>query len=419
MTAASSQRNSTANDANYGPVACTTTSSTSSRTSSSDGPRDGGSGWETDYGINCDSGDEYGTGRVIVVVLGNGASPSLTRCTTALKSIALTLKEYGVECRCIGLTPAEWDMALSYLRGNTNGALDFDGCIVDTPAQWLAAISIAPSFVTICKHSVVSSSPYSHFTQCPFHPLSNVVTATHDTIRHHPTTSATHARSWLSPSKFIITIATVFRMGQPWAHQCLYGPLGIKCMKKYMQGREKSQFCFLDIRVSEQRTGTVVLELFSKVCPLTCSNFMVLCRSLLDTTTLSYKNTIFHRVNDAWIQGGDTSGGYGNSSTATYATGNFRDENYAIKHDVPGILGMANTGQRHTNGSQFYITLAPLPSLDKHCVAFGRVFNGWGIIQEISSLPTNTYSQRPINPPVIINCGAIPIRHPKKKNPRS
>lgn len=48
----------------------------------------------------------------------------------------------------------------------------------------------------------------------------------------------------------------------------------------------------------------------------------------------------------------------------------FADESYAVCHDCPGIIGMANKG-RNTNASQFYITLKPCPWMDGQYVAFG------------------------------------------------
>lgn len=60
----------------------------------------------------------------------------------------------------------------------------------------------------------------------------------------------------------------------------------------------------------------------------------------------------------------------------------FPDENYAIPHKGRGVLGMANKG-RHSNGSQFYITLQPVPYLDKKCVAFGYVCTSLHLLQHI------------------------------------
>jgi len=46
------------------------------------------------------------------------------------------------------------------------------------------------------------------------------------------------------------------------------------------------------------------------------------------------------------------------------------DENFIMSHDRRGIVGMANKG-RHTNGSQFYVTLQPATWMDRKYVAFG------------------------------------------------
>ena len=46
------------------------------------------------------------------------------------------------------------------------------------------------------------------------------------------------------------------------------------------------------------------------------------------------------------------------------------DENFAVPHSRRGVIGMANKG-RHTNGSQFYITLQPAHWMDTKYVAFG------------------------------------------------
>jgi peptidyl-prolyl cis-trans isomerase-like 6 len=65
----------------------------------------------------------------------------------------------------------------------------------------------------------------------------------------------------------------------------------------------------------------------------------------------------------------DTVSGKGNASESIYG-GLFEDESFAVQHNKRGIVGMANNG-RHTNGSQFYITLQPAPFMDKKYVAFG------------------------------------------------
>ena len=53
---------------------------------------------------------------------------------------------------------------------------------------------------------------------------------------------------------------------------------------------------------------------------------------------------------------------------------------HQLKHTGAGILCMANSGP-NTNGSQFYLTLAPTPWLDGKHTIFGRVSSGMKTIQ--------------------------------------
>ncbi|KAJ3207480.1 heme binding [Entophlyctis luteolus] len=139
--------------------------------------------------------------------------------------------------------------------------------------------------------------------------------------------------------------------------------------------------------VLETSAGAVTVELYWDHAPRTCKNFAELARRGY------YNNVIFHRViPDFMLQTGDPTG-TGRGGQSIYGQ-KFDDEIHPdLKHSGAGILSMANSG-RNTNGSQFFITLAPTPWLDgKHSI-FGRVASGMAIVKRIGMVPTDA-SDRP------------------------
>ncbi|GIX67911.1 peptidyl-prolyl cis-trans isomerase-like 1 [Caerostris extrusa] len=142
------------------------------------------------------------------------------------------------------------------------------------------------------------------------------------------------------------------------------------------------------LAVLDTTMGTIEIELYWQHAPKTCKNFAELSK------VGYYNNVVFHRIiPDFMIQGGDPTGtGRGGSSIFGRA---FEDEIHPeLKHTGAGILSMANSGP-NTNGSQFFITLAPTQWLDGRHTIFGRVHSGMHVVQRIAKVPTDS-NDRPL-----------------------
>ena len=134
----------------------------------------------------------------------------------------------------------------------------------------------------------------------------------------------------------------------------------------------------------ETNHGTVKIELFEDKAPITTKNFIDLAEKGF------YDGVVFHRIIEGFmIQGGDPTG------TGRGGPGHtIQDEFHpSLKHDAEGMLSMANAGP-NTGGSQFFITLAPTPWLDRKHAIFGKVIEGLDVVRKIGSLETDR-SDRP------------------------
>jgi len=151
--------------------------------------------------------------------------------------------------------------------------------------------------------------------------------------------------------------------------------------------------------------GVFVIELFDDKAPNTVANFVGLAEGTKEWTDPRtnqpmkkpfYDGLIFHRViDDFMIQGGcprgDGRGGPGYR---------FADEFHrSLRHDKEGRLSMANAGPG-TNGSQFFVTLAPTPWLDNKHTIFGQVVQGMDVVQTIGSVQVGP-GDKPLSPVVI------------------
>ncbi|ELU00334.1 hypothetical protein CAPTEDRAFT_184272 [Capitella teleta] len=186
----------------------------------------------------------------------------------------------------------------------------------------------------------------------------------------------------------------------------LYEALAESSYKKHLNATHHD-FVFMDISIGDSPVGRLVFELFTELVPKTCENFRALCtgekgKSEQNEYALHFLNSIFHRiVPRGWVQGGDIWLKKGDGGESIYGEC-FPDENFAVRHNKRGILGMANHGP-HSNGSQFYITLEPAAWMDTKYVAFGQVIEGTETLRAIESQSTN--NQRPLKEIKVTDCG--------------
>ena len=162
--------------------------------------------------------------------------------------------------------------------------------------------------------------------------------------------------------------------------------------------------------VLDTTLGEITCELFPDYAPLTVENFVGLASGTKDfvdpktrerTKRAFYDGLIFHRVIPKFmIQGGCPLG------TGTGGPGyQFKDEfAKGVVFDKPGKLAMANAGPG-TNGSQFFITLAPTSWLNNHHTIFGQVVKGQEVVEKIAAVARDR-NDRP-KTPVVLNAVKI------------
>ncbi|KAF8517504.1 cyclophilin-like protein [Hysterangium stoloniferum] len=134
--------------------------------------------------------------------------------------------------------------------------------------------------------------------------------------------------------------------------------------------------------VLETSLGQIELELYWDHAPKTCKNFLEL------ASRGYYNGVVFHRIiSDFMVQGGDPTG-TGRGGSSIYGQ-RFEDEIHPdLRFVGAGILAMANSGP-NTNGSQFFLTLAPTPFLDGKHTIFGRVKTGIRVLQRLGAVATD------------------------------
>ena len=240
-----------------------------------------------------------------IVILGRIDCPKLTHCRILISKILDKINSKKMQTHFVTCFETQFEFLRNYLLKQNLGFIDFP----NSPIIYIQEVSGA-------KKIIGSLSEFQKYIIKEFN--------YHDTLK----TEDFEAETKTALKNFLDT------NGNKYVY-----------FKFNIEGDENNE------------NNKVVLELFNKNLPLTCDNFYKICLGAKNEegTSLTYKGSLIHRISkNSFIQGGDIriegpKSIYGN---------NFNDENYNIKHDTKGILGMVKKGNRkHSNECQFYITM--------------------------------------------------------------
>ncbi len=153
--------------------------------------------------------------------------------------------------------------------------------------------------------------------------------------------------------------------------------------------------------VLETSQGDIQIELFPNAAPKAVENMVGLVEKGY------YDGVIFHRVIKGFmIQTGDPTG-TGRGGQSLWG-GTFEDEfTEENTFDEPGLVAMANRGP-NTNSSQFFITTAPAPWLNQKHTIFGKVLNGYDVVEAIENMPVGP-GDRPLEEQKIIRAYVLDL----------
>lgn len=158
-------------------------------------------------------------------------------------------------------------------------------------------------------------------------------------------------------------------------------------------GCEKEENPMVEIEM--ENGGIMRLELYPDIAPITVENFLDLVNDGF------YDGLIFHRViNNFMIQGGDPTGtGMGGSENTI--KGEFAQN--GVKNDLShtrGVISMARSQSYDSASSQFFIVHQDSTYLDGSYAAFGKMVDGYDVLDEIATTPTDS-SDKPLTDQVI------------------
>ena len=141
------------------------------------------------------------------------------------------------------------------------------------------------------------------------------------------------------------------------------------------------------INIKVKNFGTMTAELYADKAPKTVENFVKLAKENF------FDGLIFHRVIKGFmIQGGgyteDMQGKETDSIKGEFRANGFMQND--LKH-TRGVLSMARTSDPNSASSQFFVMHMDAPHLDAQYAGFGKLTDGFDVLDAIASVKTGNY----------------------------
>ena len=145
-----------------------------------------------------------------------------------------------------------------------------------------------------------------------------------------------------------------------------------------------------NIKITMENGDVMKAELYEDIAPITCENFINLIKDGF------YDGLTFHRIIPGFmIQGGcplgNGTGGPGHTIKGEFAANGVKND---LRH-TRGVLSMARAMDPNSAGSQFFIMHQDAPHLDGQYAAFGKLTEGFEVLDYIASTPTG-FMDRPV-----------------------
>lgn len=149
------------------------------------------------------------------------------------------------------------------------------------------------------------------------------------------------------------------------------------------------------VRLSLENGDAMILELYPEIAPKTVDNFVHLVEKGF------YDGLSFHRIIPGFMIQGGCPEGSGMGGPGYAIPGEFKSNGFdnPLKHQR-GVLSMARSMMPDSAGSQFFIMHQDAPHLDGEYAAFGKLLEGFEVLDRIASTATGS-QDRPLEPVII------------------